>query len=139
MQGYALIADPDAEAASLYAAAAGDEGLTYVSVRDGVVAMTVLGERGTPQLLVTEITLPGIPGLDLITRVRASLSGEDPAIIVVSADRTLREQAAEMRDELRIGAVLSKATPLDSIRRVLKRLGIRRAPSPPGSLVRLRG
>jgi CheY-like chemotaxis protein len=158
MQSYALIADPDADAASLYAAAARDEGLTYVSVRDGALALAVLGKRGVPQLLVTEITLPGLPGCELIARVRGNPGGEGTAVIVVSADRALRERAAELRAELGIGAVLSKVASFESIRRVLTRLGVgyggpggrtRRplssppsslasAPSAPGSAVRVR-
>jgi CheY-like chemotaxis protein len=151
MQSYALIADPDAAAASLYAAAAWEEGLTYVSVRDGALALAALAERGTPELLVTEITLPGLLGFELVTRVRGGPGGAGTAVIVVSADRALRERAAELRAQLDLGAVLSKAASFESIRRVFKRLrggtggrAPRSSPSPasargaPGSAVRVR-
>jgi CheY-like chemotaxis protein len=131
MQSYALIADPDVAAAALYSAAVRDEGLTYVSVRDGARAVAVLVERGTPDVLITEVSLPGLDGFELVERVRRSSSGAQTAIIMVSADRAQRERAAQARASLEIGAVLSKASTTESIRRVLKRLrDARDAPLP---------
>jgi CheY-like chemotaxis protein len=122
MQSYALIADPDVAAAAVYAAAVRDEGLTYVSVRDGSRAVAVLVERGTPDVLISEVSLPGVDGFELVERVRRAPSGAQTAIIMVSADRLLRERAAQARAALELGAVLSKASTTQSIRRVLKRL-----------------
>jgi CheY-like chemotaxis protein len=137
MQSYALIVDPDVSAATVYVAAVRDEGLTYVSVRDGARAMAVLAERGTPDVLITEITLPGFDGLELVDRVRRAPSGADTAVILVSADRDLRERAGERRASLELGAVLSKSATGESIRRVLKRLrDARDAPLPAALAVR---
>jgi CheY-like chemotaxis protein len=122
MQSYALIVDPDAAVAAVYAAAVRDEGLTYVSVRDGSRAVAVLVERGTPDVLITEVSLPGVDGFEIVERVRRAPSGAQTAIIMVSADRAQRERAAQARNALELGAVLSKASTTESIRRVLKRL-----------------
>jgi CheY-like chemotaxis protein len=122
MPSYALIADPDVATAAVYAAAVRDEGLTYVSVRDGARAVAVLMERGTPDVLITEVSLPAVDGFELVERVRRAPSGAQTAIIMVSADRLQRERAAQARTALELGAVLSKASTTESIRRVLKRL-----------------
>jgi CheY-like chemotaxis protein len=124
MQSYALIADPDATAAAAYAAAARDEGLTYVSVRDGSRALAVVAARGMPELFVIEMTLPDLDGLEVVERLRRAPGGAATSIIIVSADRAHRERAVARRADLDLGAVLSKAASLDSIRRVLWRLQI---------------
>jgi two-component system chemotaxis response regulator CheY len=122
MKSYALIADPDASSATLYAAAAKEEGLSYVSVRDGSLALAVLSERGAPELLVADIQLPRVPGFELIEHVRRMRGGTSTVVVVVSGDRDRREEAAAMRARLDIGAVLAKAASADSVKRVLKRL-----------------
>jgi CheY-like chemotaxis protein len=124
MQSYALIADPDVTAAAVYAAAVRDEGLTYVSVRDGSRALAVVAARGMPELFVTEIALPDLDGLEVVERLRRAPGGGSTSIIVVSADRDQRERADARRADLDLGAVLSKAASLDSIHRVLWRLQI---------------
>jgi CheY-like chemotaxis protein len=131
MSSYALIADPDVAAALVYACAARDEGMTYISVRDGTRALAVLAERGTPALLVTEIVLPDMDGLTLVERIRRAPSGEATAVLVVSADLDARDRASRTRSRLDLGAVLSKAASVESIRRVLRRLQVRAVPTPP--------
>ena len=130
MSSYALIADSDVAAALVFAGAVRDEGLTYISVRDGARALAVLAERGTPELLITEVTLPDLDGLALVERIRGAPSGEATAVVVVSADLQARERAAGLRVRLDLGAVLTKAASVGSIRRVLRLLrAARRAPS----------
>src|SRR5262249_615855 len=122
MPNYALIADPDVEAATVYAFAVRDEGLTYVSVRDGARALAVVAERGMPGLFVTEIALPDIDGLEVVEGLRRMPGGAAVSVVVVSANRDHRERASGLRAQLDLGAVLSKATTVDSIQRVLWRL-----------------
>ena len=139
MSSYALIVDPDVAAALVFANGAREEGLTYISVRDGARAFAVLAERGTPDLLVTEVALPDIDGLDLVERVRRTPSGEAMAVVVVSAHLDARERASAMRARLDLGAVLSKAATVDSIRRVIRLLlGARAASDVRSSEVRVR-
>jgi CheY-like chemotaxis protein len=120
MKGYALIADSDIAAAAVYATAAREEGLSYLSVRDGALAVSAIMERGVPGLLVTEIELPYVDGFDLIDQVRRAPGGADTAVIVVSASRDVRERAAARRAQLDIGAVLAKAASAESVRRVIR-------------------
>jgi CheY-like chemotaxis protein len=140
MSSYALIVDPDVAAAFVFASAAREEGLTYISVRDGARAFAVLAERGMPELLVTEVALPDLDGLELVERIRRTPSGEAPAVVVVSAHLDARERASALRARLELGAVLSKAASVDSIRRVIRRLrGARPVPDARSSEVRVRG
>ena len=81
MPSYALIADPDTAAALVFASAAKDEGLTYLSVRDGARALAVIRDRGAPELLVTEIALPDLDGLELVERIRRLPAGETTAVV----------------------------------------------------------
>lgn len=141
MKSYALIADPDPSSAALYIAAAMEEGLTYVSVRDGAVASAVVAERGAPDLLVTDLAVPSAdrlgsaePGaadgldaaspfaIELIESVRRAPAGAATVVVVVSADRDQRERVAELRTRLDIGAVLAKEASPESVRRMIKRL-----------------
>lgn len=122
MNKYALIADFDLERASAFADLVQSEGLTAVIAKDGAAAIATLHEKGAPDLLLTELSLPRIDGLELIDRLRRSLEGDRTAVIVVSASRELREKATRRRVLLGIGSVLAKAVSDDSLRRIVKRL-----------------
>ena len=122
MTNYALIADPDQERASTYAAVFRDEGQPTVIVRDGAFAAATLVERGAPDVLLTELSLPRVDGFELIERLRRAPSGDKTPVIVVSASRELRDTAADLRRSLGISAILAKAASDDSLRRVVKRI-----------------
>jgi DNA-binding response OmpR family regulator len=123
MSSYALIADPDPAASFIYASAAREEGLIPVISRDGAAASSVLLERGMPGLLITELALFCVDGFELIERVRRCTTPSNRVpIVAVSADRVLRERAAERRAQLGIGAILTRVASDDSVKRVIKRL-----------------
>jgi CheY-like chemotaxis protein len=123
MSSYALIADPDPAAAFVYASVAKEEGLLPVIARDGSIACSALLERGMPGLLITELTLWRVDGFELIERVRrCTTPATRVPIVVVSADRALRERAADQRGRLGIGAILTRVASDESVRRVIKRL-----------------
>jgi CheY-like chemotaxis protein len=124
MNGYALIADADDDQAAAWVVTQvfQEVGLTYFAVRDGADAVAVLDERGAPQILVTDITLPRVDGIALIAHLRGIPDGKATAVLVISSDREARDRIAELRALLDIGAVLSRAASSDSIRRVLDRL-----------------
>jgi len=122
MASYALIADPDPVTASGYAAVLRQLGLTTYLVRGGTIAVGALVERGVPAILLTELTLPGQTGLQLIESLRRCAPVTQTRVIAVSADRALRDRAAVARARLGIGAILAKAASEDSVRRVIRRL-----------------
>jgi DNA-binding response OmpR family regulator len=122
MNHYALIVDSDPLSASTYAALARAERLSPACVRDGTAALTQLLDRGAPGLLVVEAAAPQIDGFELIERLRRTAGGERTPVVVVSADRDLRERADGLRGRLGIGAVLAKAATGTSARRVIQKL-----------------
>jgi CheY-like chemotaxis protein len=119
---YALIADPDVVAAHVFLSAVRELGLGTVVVRDGTVALGTMLERGAPALLIAELALPGIDGFELIEGLRRSVSERRTPVIVVSADRDLRDRASDVRARLGIGAILARAASEDSVRRVIRRI-----------------
>lgn len=119
---YVLIADPDVVAAHVYLSAAREAGLGTVVVRDGTVAVSTIRERGAPSLLVTELALPGLDGFELIEGLRRVVPETKTPVIVVSADRDLRDRAADARVRLGIGAILARAASEDSVKRVIRLL-----------------
>src|SRR5206468_2016444 len=97
-----------------------EEGLFPVVARDGSIASSVLLERGMPDLLITELTLTHIDGFELIERVRrCTTPATRVPIVAISADRALRERAAELRGRLGIGAILTRAASDESVKRVI--------------------
>jgi CheY-like chemotaxis protein len=122
MIGYALIVDSDTVSAATYAALIRAERLSPVYVRDGAIAVTQILERGAPALLVVEAEAPHIDGLELIERLRRTPGGERTPVVVVSADRDLRDRAERLRGRLGIGAVLARAATGTSTKRVIQKL-----------------
>ena len=119
---YALIADPDLVAAHVYLSAVRDLGLGTAIVRDGVLARTTLSIRGAPSLLICAIALPGVDAFELIEGLRRTVPEEATPVIVVSADRSLRDRASEQRQRLGISAIMARAATDDSVRRLIRRL-----------------
>lgn len=122
MPSYALVADPDPVTSSGYAAMLRELGLTVFLVRGGTNAVAALVERGVPALLLTELTLPGQTGIELIETLRRCAPASKTRVIAVSADRALRDRAAAWRGRLGISAILAKAASEDSVQRVIRRL-----------------
>lgn len=119
---YALIADPDVVAAHVYLSAVREVGLGTVVVRDGTVALSAMLERGAPALLIAELALPGRDGFGLVEGMRRAMPDARTPVVLVSADRDLRERAQEARVRLGVAAILARAASEDSVRRVIRRL-----------------
>jgi CheY-like chemotaxis protein len=119
---YALIAHPDVVSAHVYLSAVRELGLGSVVARDGTTAVSTILERGAPALLVTELSLPGIDGFELIEGLRRVVPNTRTPVIVVSADRDLRDRAADARARLGIGAILARAASEESVKRVVRLL-----------------
>ncbi|HEY8861878.1 MAG TPA: response regulator [Candidatus Limnocylindria bacterium] len=114
-----LIVEDDKTTGDLLASAINDQrGYRAVTVESGDAALDVLG-RIDPDLLVLDIRMPGMSGLELYDRVRA-----DPrfrSLPVVFETGTGREHAAELR-ERGIATYIKKPFDLDELVRFVKRL-----------------
>jgi DNA-binding response OmpR family regulator len=118
MGQHALIADPEAAHAAIYAGILKQEGFYSVIVKDNSAAVSALLERGPPVLAVVDLSF----GLEMVERIRRSAPVTALPIIVVSALRAERDLATAHRTRLGLGAILAKAASEESFRRVARRL-----------------
>lgn len=121
MPVYALIADPDTAQAQTYRHIALAEGFDVRQVRDGEAALALLRTQGPPALLITELSLPRADGFALLSALRELAPMETAPAVVVSAFRELRDEAMRQREALGISAMLAKTSPVESVRRAVKK------------------
>ena len=114
-----LIVEDDTTTGDLLATAINDQrGYTALTVASGDDALGAL-DRIVPDLLLLDIRMPGMSGLDLYDRVRA-----DPrfrSLPIVFETGTAREHAAELRARS-IATYIKKPFDLDELVRLVKRL-----------------
>jgi CheY-like chemotaxis protein len=114
-----LIVEDDKATGDLLASAINDQrGYTAMTVASGDDALDALG-RIDPDLLLLDIRMPGMSGLDLYDRVRA-----DPrfgSLPIVFETGTGREHADELRAR-GIATYIKKPFDLDELVRFVKRL-----------------
>ena len=114
-----LIVEDDKTTGDLLASAINDQrGYQALTVANGDDALEALG-RIDPDLLLLDIRMPGMSGLDVYDRVRA-----DPrfrSLPIVFETGTGREHAAELRAR-GIAAYIKKPFDLDELVRFVKRL-----------------
>jgi len=84
-----LFIDPDGSAARL-ADALGQTGATFFvpSAQQALAAIPSL----RPDLVVTELNLPDLDGLDLVARLRSGPATRNVLLMVITARRTLRDK-----------------------------------------------
>jgi CheY-like chemotaxis protein len=132
MQNLALVVDANAERAHRHGALLAAEGLVVRYADDGRRALRELDGGPRFRILVTELSLPGLDGFELLRRVKCTPNA-GLRVLVASAFRELREAAATLREELGIHAVVTTSSSADAMTRVITRL-LRDAPyeeSPP--------
>lgn len=79
-----LLVDDEEDTRELLAAALTREGAEVVSAADAPAAVDAFDAFG-PDVVVSDIGLPGMNGLELLRRLRGTSAGEDVAAIAVSA------------------------------------------------------
>ncbi len=114
-----LIVEDDKTTGDLLASAISDQrGYTAMAVESADAALDVLA-RIDPDLLMLDIRMPGMSGLELYDRVRA-----DPrfgSLPVVFETGTSREHAKELRDR-GIATYVKKPFDIEEVVRFVKRL-----------------
>ena len=78
-----LICEDDSNLRTLVRLALGN-GYRYVEAEDGPTALGEL-ERGRPGLIVLDLMLPGLSGLELLDEIRKTDGGDTIPVIVISA------------------------------------------------------
>ena len=89
---YILVAEDDSDVALLITTILKNYGYNYVWAKDGMEAMEI-ADRQLPKLIITDIMMPRMDGLEFIKRIREDEEKSHLPIIVVSA-------RAEDRDRL---------------------------------------
>jgi two-component system nitrogen regulation response regulator GlnG len=114
-----LIVEDDKATGDLLATAINDQrGYTAMTVASADAALDAMG-RIDPDLLLLDIRLPGMSGLELYDRVRADARFR--SLPVVFETGTGREHAEELRDR-GIATYIKKPFDLDELVRFVKRL-----------------
>lgn len=129
---YALIAEFDTARATMYQQVIAETGLAVASVRDGEAARAMIGTRGAPALLVTDLSLPRTDGLTVIKLLRQTTPPEKTAVVVLSAFQSLRDLASKAQAALGINTVAEKNLTAEEFRGIVTRaVGTSFAAEPP--------
>jgi DNA-binding response OmpR family regulator len=104
-----VVADDDAGFAEIVRSALRDGGCRPVLVESGQAALrAVLSER--PDVLVLDLGLPGLTGLDVLSRLQDVSPAQRPRLLVLSADRGM----ADVEKAFALGASDYLIKPFDS-------------------------
>jgi two-component system response regulator MtrA len=94
-----VVADDDEDILMLVRATLTAAGYEVVLARDGTAALALLHER-RPAAAVLDIAMPGIDGLEVLTRVRTDPDTADLPVILLSA----RAQESDVARGFELGA-----------------------------------
>lgn len=79
-----LIVEDEAEIARLITLNLEKEGFICCHCRDGIAALAAFKEQ-QPDVIVLDLMLPGLNGLEVCTRIRRQTEGKDPYILMLTA------------------------------------------------------
>lgn len=105
VEPWGLVVQPDAACAERFAVHLREHDVVPVVVETGEDALAAMDVRGTPAVIVTELSVPRIDGLALVRAARRR--SPPPAAIAFSAYPELRASARAQADALGLAAVAS--------------------------------
>ncbi|MBQ7157569.1 MAG: response regulator [Bacteroidaceae bacterium] len=125
---YVLVAEDNPDVALLVCEMLKDEGYYYAWARDGQEAWELLHNNKMPDLLVTDVMMPRMNGLELMKKIRADESISHLPIIVVSArvENDDRLAGVEAGAEVYLGKPFETKELLLRIRKLLEQREILR-------------
>ncbi len=88
-----LVVEDDHDTREMMAWALSLGGLDVSQAENGIAALRVV-ERAVPDVIVTDLSMPGLDGISLCHRIRALPSAEQTPIIVVTAHTNRLSDAA---------------------------------------------
>jgi diguanylate cyclase (GGDEF)-like protein len=104
--GYILIAIPSQNRADAIRQLALDLSSNVVVLRDGADVIRHIDSHGAPSLLITDISLPQVDGLEVLRHVRRRTAIEACSVVVVSAHEAMRAAARTLAPSLGIAKIL---------------------------------
>lgn len=84
MNGYVLIADDNVDARQIFAEAAESMGLVVETTGDGTAALA-LARQKPPALLLLDVMMPGLNGLQVLSRLRTDPTTRNVPVLIISA------------------------------------------------------
>ena len=108
LQATVLFAEDDADLRHVLSRSLRQRGFTVLSAPDGEVARGIF-DRGACDLIVLDLHLPGLTGLEVIRHVRASERGSTVPIVVVSGSNS----GGGERESIELGANLYMPKPIN--------------------------
>jgi CheY-like chemotaxis protein len=114
-----LLVDDNADVREITGFLLGDLGYSVVEADSGPAALTHL-EGGNPiDLVMTDLSMPGMSGFDMVTRARAKLPGLNVLFVTGFADAPHLEN--QMRGETVIKKPFTMTQLADAVRTALER------------------
>jgi two-component system, chemotaxis family, chemotaxis protein CheY len=98
-------------------------GCQFAVVRNGQEALTFISKKGTPDLVVLDINMPVMDGLEFLEKFRAD-HPHNPPVVVVSTEG--REDDVKRALDLGAAAYLTKPFKAEDLQQVVRKL----VPSP---------
>lgn len=87
-----LIADDNTEIRSIIKFTLQFKGYTVIEAEDGKVAFEIL-QKGTPvDLLISDIDMPNVNGMELLRKIRQELGNTTLPIVICSGERDVDEE-----------------------------------------------
>jgi two-component system OmpR family response regulator len=112
-----LVVDDDGPMLRTHARVLEAHGLHPVVMADAAEALAEAMQR-VPAVLVVDLVMPGMSGLELVTRLRAHFGRSCPPVVLVSANHV---QLAPI-EQLMFDAIVTKPFSIDRLVQVTKRL-----------------
>ena len=106
-----LIVDDDKDARELLSEILGLDGIRCMTAASGETALKMLAEKPSIGLVITDLRMGRIDGLELIREVRESVRGAMP-FIIVSGDADVKDAIAAMH----LSVVDFLLKPIDSVK-----------------------
>ncbi len=131
IQGHILIADDEPSTVELLSDFLTDEGYDVVGVGSGTAVLDKLQGEHNFGLLLMDLEMPGLNGLDLFERLRKE--GNDIPVILITAHGTSSVAIRAM--QMGVYDYLQKPFVLDEVLVVVKRLFEHQAPALPETLI----
>jgi CheY-like chemotaxis protein len=114
-----LVVDDDSGTRKALRRALCREGYAVVLASDGVGALDYLGDHPTPSLILLDLMMPGMNGLDFLEELNHRPTLAVVPVIVLSAAGPLLKQC---RDQLRVSEFLEKPVDLDLLLETVERV-----------------
>ena len=89
-------------------------GHLVTTAEDGTAALRE-AEQSAFDVVICDLRLPGIDGLEVLRRLRDLPTGERSRCILMSG-ANLREPVGELRDHLRLSAIIDKPFEIEQLR-----------------------